>query len=126
MSTPRRILVSTLIIASTAVGFAGLVVALGSPQLVVPVIIGALGGGLSSAYGYEQGRAHGRKLGRWEFEHELIIDAARAFVLGAEQALAAAPEDLDEETEQMRRRLQRDYHMATQILAEDEERRGQR
>jgi hypothetical protein len=79
---------------------------LGAAGLVVVFVVCAAG------LGWSLGRLHQVKLD----ERLHLISVLEPFTEWAEQALADAPEQLDPETEDVRRRLQADYQAAQALL----------
>lgn len=105
----RSPLWTTLLIATAL----AVIVGQANPDLVLPVAAGALGGGFSWWFGFTQGRRRGRV--ETELAHaRRMLGTFSAF---AERALAAAPEDLDEDGEAMREDLQQRYQQAQKLLA---------
>lgn len=109
----RRSIQPVLLIATALALLAGQV----DEAIVLPALAGLLGGTFSWALGFHQGRRHGWALAqRWQARRVL-----EAFTHAAEQTLANAPDDLDEQGEARRDELQRHYHEAQEQLAQLED-----
>jgi len=82
-------------------------------ELLLPVVAGALGGGLSWAVGFTQGRRHG-----WhEAQHYHAVGMLQVAANHLERILAEAPEDLDGRDEELRQHLQRHYRETRELLS---------
>lgn len=84
------------------------------PALALPMLAGGFGGMFAWWLGFHQGKRRGWALAQVSLARQLL----EHYVHTAEEVLADAPDDLDEDQELMREAFKRQYHEAQRILAE--------
>lgn len=84
------------------------------PELVLPVIIGSLGGGLAWMVGFTQGR----RRGWFEAQHHHAVQMLHVASRHLERVLASAPEDLEDDEQELLEHLQAHYQQTQELLAD--------
>jgi len=102
-----------IVITLTIAAGLGLIMFAIAPALIVPVVGGALGGGVA----FTAGLAQGRRRGWYEAQHYHAVGMLQVAANHLERILAEAPEDLDGRDEELRQHLQRHYRETRELLS---------